>query len=64
MNTLEKKYIGTYKVYRVFRKSARRVTIENNLTRGEAVRLVESFPNSNTSMVVFDKQFTSDKYFI
>lgn len=56
-------YIGTYKVYRVFRRSARRQIIERGLTRDEAKRLVNSFPDSNTSMVVFDKQFTADKYY-
>jgi hypothetical protein len=59
-----KTYIGTYKVYRVFRKSRRKQIIQRDLTRDEAKRLVNSFPDSNTSMVVFDKQFTSDKYYI
>ena len=63
MKTSTPVYTGTYKVYKVFRKSARRVTIEKGLTRDEACRLVQSFPNSNTSMVVFDKQFTASKYF-
>ncbi len=60
---MEKIYIGTYKVYRVFRKSGKRQVIEKDLTREQAMRLVKSFPESNTSMVVFDKQFTADKYF-
>jgi hypothetical protein len=60
----EKKYIGTYKVYRIYQKSCKRVIIEKGLTREEAIRLVNSFPDSNTSMVVFTKQFTSDKYYI
>ncbi len=59
----EKEYTGTYKVYKVFRKSAKRQIIERGLTRDEAVRLVNSFPDSNAAMVVFDKQFTSDKYY-
>jgi len=45
-----------YIVFRVFRKSGRRKTIEKNLTREQAQRLVQSFPNSNTSMVCFNKQ--------
>lgn len=57
-------YIGTYKVYKIFRKSNKRQIIERGLTREQAKRLVNSFPNSNTSMVVFDKQFTSEKYYI
>ena len=60
---MEAIYTGTYKVYRVFRKSGRRQTIDKGLTRDEAMRIVRSFPDSNTSMVVFDKQFTADKYF-
>lgn len=56
-------YIGTYKVYRVFRKSGRRQILRRDLTRDEAKTLVNSYPDSNTSMVVFDKQFTSDKYY-
>lgn len=62
MNT-EKTYIGTYKVYRVFRKSARREIIRRGITRDEAMRLVRSYPDSEKSMVVFDKQFTAEKYF-
>jgi len=56
-------YIGTYKVYKVFRKSCRRQIIERGLTREEAKRVVDSFPSNNNSMVVFDKQFTADKYY-
>lgn len=60
----EKTYIGTYKVVKIFRKSNRREVIERGLTRDEAKRLVNSFPNNNRSMVVFMKQFTSDKYYV
>lgn len=60
---MAREYIGTYKVYRVFRKSARRQVIQRDLTREEATRLVNTYPDSNTSMVVFDKQFTADKYY-
>lgn len=64
MNTqTEKTYIGTYKVYKIFRKSNRREVIRRGLTRDEAKQLVNSYPNSNRSMVVFSKQFYSDKYF-
>lgn len=61
---MEKQYIGTYKVYKVFRKSARRVILRTGLTRDEAMRVVNSYPDSNTSMVVFDKQFTASKYYV
>ena len=58
----EKQYIGTYKVYRVFKVSRKRQILARDLTRDEAKTLVNSYPNSNRSMVVFDKQFTADKY--
>jgi len=45
-----------YKVYRVYRNSARRTVIGRNLTREQAQRLVQSFPDSNKSMVVFTQQ--------
>jgi len=60
----DKIYIGPYKVFKVFRRSNRRQVIERGLTRSAAMRLVESYPDSNASMVVFDKQFTADKYYI
>ncbi len=61
--TQEKQYIGTYKVYKIMRYSRRREIIRRGLTREEAKSLVNSYPDSNRSMVVFDKQFTSDKYY-
>lgn len=64
MQTTEKKYIGTYKVYKIFRVSMRRKIIRRGLTIDDAKRLVNSYPNSTRSMVVFSKQFTSEKYFI
>jgi len=62
--TQEKQYIGTYKVYKIMRKSLRRVIIRRGLTREQAKALVNSYPDSNRSMVVFDKQFTASKYYI
>ena len=59
----QKIYIGTYKVYKVFRKSQRREIIRKGLTRENAMQLVQSYPDSNTSMIVFDKQFYAEKYF-
>jgi hypothetical protein len=56
-------YIGTYKVVKIFRKSNRRELIRRNLTIDEAKRLVNSYPDSNTSIVVFFKQFTDSKYY-
>lgn len=62
--TTKQIYTGTYKVYRVFRKSQRRQVIKRGLTLDEAKSLVNRFKESNTSMVVFTKQFSADKYFI
>jgi hypothetical protein len=59
-----KTYIGTYKVVKYFRVSLRREVIARGLTREEAKRLVNSYPDSSRSLVGFDKQFTSDKYYI
>ena len=59
----EKKYIGTYKVIK-FYKSGKRQILERGLTREQAQRVVQSYPDSNTYLVGFDKQFTADKYYI
>lgn len=56
-------YSGTYKVVKIFRISKRKQVIERNLTREEAKRLVNTYPDSNRSMVVFCKQFTSSKFY-
>lgn len=57
-------YLGTYKVYRVFKKSNRREVIKRGLSREDAKKLVNTFKSNNNSMVVFDKQFTADKYYL
>ena len=64
MNQDEKQYIGTYKVVKVFRISGRRQVLRRWLTREEAKMVVNSYPDSNKSMVVFIKQFTSNKYYV
>ena len=64
MNQDEKQYIGTYKVVKIFRISGRRQVLRRGLTREEAKKVVNSYPDSNKSMVVFMKQFTSDKYYV
>ena len=56
-------YSGPYKVVKIFRISKRRQIIERNLTREEAKRLVNTYPDSNRSMVVFCKQFTASKFY-
>lgn len=45
-----------YKVVKVFRKSGRRQIIEKNLTEPQAQRVVQSYPDSNTSMVIYQRQ--------
>ena len=62
--TTEKTYIGTYKVLKVFRKSGRRQVIARGLSIEEAKARVKRYPDSQRSMVIFTKQFNSDKYFI
>lgn len=64
MNNDNKTYIGTYKVVKLFRVSNRREVLRRGLTREEAKRVVNSYPDSNRSMVVFMKQFTSHKYYV
>lgn len=64
MNTAEKTYTGTYEVFKLYRVSGRREVLRRNLTRDEAQRVVNSYPDSSRSMVVFAKQFTAEKYFI
>ena len=59
----EKTYIGTYKVVKIFRVSRRQETLRTGLTREQAMALVNRYPDSNRSMVVFMKQFTADKYY-
>lgn len=45
-----------YKVVKIFRVSGRRKILERNLTREEAMRVVNRYPDSTRSMVVFYKQ--------
>lgn len=45
-----------YKVYKVFRVSRRREVLATGLTLEEARRMVQRFPDSSRSMVVFTKQ--------
>lgn len=59
----DKNYIGTYKVIKFYRSGKRQI-LERGLTREQAQRVVQSYPDSNTSLVGFDKQFTADKYYI
>tara|TARA_R110000823_G_C15914449_1_gene498067 strand:- start:980 stop:1174 length:195 start_codon:yes stop_codon:yes gene_type:complete len=64
MLTEKLNYIGTYKVYKIFRKSNRKEIIKRGLTREQAKELVCLYPSKNSSMVVFDKQYTQEKYYI
>jgi len=61
--TTEKQYTGPYKVVKFYRVSRRRQIIQRGLTREEAIRIVNTYPDSSRSLVGFTKQFTSDKYF-
>lgn len=46
----------SYKVVKIMRKSGRRVVLRRNLDREAAKWLVNSYPDSKRSMVVFVKQ--------
>jgi len=59
----EKEYIGPYKVVKIFRVSGRRETLKNDITREEAISLVNRYPSSSRSMVTFMKQFSADKFY-
>lgn len=63
MNNNNKVYTGTYKVIKMFRKSGRKVLIDKGLTMEEAKRVVNRYPDSNTHIVMFVKQFSADKYY-
>lgn len=45
-----------YKVVKIMRVSGRRQILERNLTREEAKRVVNRYPDSTRSIVVFMKQ--------
>ena len=47
---------GLYKVVKIMRISHRREVLRINLTRDEAQRVVQSYPDSTRSMVVFYEQ--------
>ena len=48
-----------YKVIKMFRVSQRRQVLARYLTEEEAKRMVNSYPDSNSHMVMFMKQFNS-----
>jgi len=52
METTKKKY----KVFKVFRKSGRKTILQRNLTKDQARIMVNSFPDSQKSMVCFTEQ--------
>jgi hypothetical protein len=58
------KYIGTFKVLKIFEKSKRRQVIKRGLTRDEAMSVCKSFPSSKRHMVCFTEQFRADKYYL
>jgi len=45
-----------YKVFKVFRISNRKQILRRNLSLDEAKKVVNSYPDSNRSMVCFSKQ--------
>lgn len=45
-----------FKVVKIGRKSCRRKILERNLTEQEAQRVVNRYPTSNRSMVIYTRQ--------
>ncbi len=45
-----------YKVFRVYRNSERKTILRRNLTKDEAKKMVNAFPDSKKTMVCFTKQ--------
>jgi hypothetical protein len=63
MDNENKTYVGSYKVVKFFRVSGKRQILRRDLTLDEAKRVVNSYPDSNRSLVGFVKQFTAEKYY-
>lgn len=53
---LKTKNENSYKVVKIMRQSGRRKILSRTLSESEAQRIVESYPNSTRSMVVYYKQ--------
>ncbi len=51
--------VTLYKVVKFFRVSGRRQILERGLTENQAQRVVSRYPNSNRSLVGYEKQFAS-----
>jgi hypothetical protein len=64
MSNENKTYIGTYKVVKFFKVSGRRQILRRGLSLEEAKRVVNTYPDSNRSLVGFTKQFSANKYFV
>lgn len=45
-----------YRVVKVYRNSGRRTVLQKNLTRDEAKKIVNAFPDNQKTMVCFTKQ--------
>jgi hypothetical protein len=56
LNTEAKPEEIKFKVFRVMRKSNRRTILAKNLSEADAKKLVNSFPDSDKSMVCFARQ--------
>jgi len=48
---------GLYKVVKIQRVSGNRRILKKDLTESEAQRIVQSYPDSENSMVVYMKQY-------
>jgi len=56
---MELKYIGTYKVVRIYQKSGKSQLIEKDLSLEDAKKLVNSF--SEYFLAIFSKKYLSDR---
>ena len=50
-------YKGKYKVVKITEKTGNRRTLKKDLTESEAQKIVQSYPDSTTTMVVYTKQY-------
>lgn len=53
-----------YKVILIQRKTGNKRTIEKNLTRSEAIRIVKSYPSYESKIYCFDRQFIKTDFSI
>jgi len=48
--------VEKYKVFKVYRKSGEKIVLQRDLTKKQAIKIVNAFPDSEKTMVCFAKQ--------